>query len=590
MEDRLPPVNAGACPPGPRGFKWGVVAADGSYPYLAAGPIRVLLIEDDDRDAWMVQRLVAEVEGTAVSIERVDRLDAAISWLGQHTADVVVLDLSLPDARGLEAFERLQQVCRVPVIIHSGTPDEEVALRAVRAGAQDYLIKGEATGQLLSRALRYATLRHRQRTALEQEVQTSTARLEETTQQLEARSLALQKETHGRQAAQEALRRSEEALQLTRRLEAVWRLAAGVAHDFNNILTIVLNAAALLRTHLPGGSPGISDLEAVEAAALRGVALTRQLTAFGSRQVLSSRPVDLNSVLAGLKDILRRALGEGVELVYRLEPELAHVTAAASELERVFLNLALNARDAMPSGGKLTFNTGNVCLDEQGVLALAPAADATHVCVRIADSGMGMDAATKSRIFDPFFTTKGPERGSGLGLSTAYGFVRQCGGQIWVDSAPGQGTAFTICLPKTDAVAGPAPVAGVSEAPAILDGHETILLAEDDAVIREIVRRVLFRRGYTVLEAADGEEALGFWEPFPGPIDLLVTDVVMPRMNGPELAAELVLRRAGVRVLYITGHGGGELASPQPEEGPALLEKPFTAEELLGRVRAVLDA
>jgi len=566
-----------------------VTPADGSHPFLPAGPIRVLLVEDNDRDAYLFQTQIQSAEGGAVVIDRVDRLEDALTQVASdHRADVVVLDLTLPDSQGLETFERLKQASAVPVIILSGTPNEEAALRAVRAGAQDYLIKGEVSGAVLARAIRYATVRHRQRTALEREVRTSTAKLEETTQQLVASSLALQREAHGRQAAQEALERSEEALQLTRRMEAVWRLAAGVAHDFNNTLTIVLNAAALLRTHLEGASPGIRDLEAIETAAHRGVALTRQLTAFGSQRVLSRRPVDVNAVLAGLEGMLRRALGEGVDLHYRLEPELLPIAAMESEIERVFLNLALNARDAMPAGGGLTFNTGNVRLDESGVLALSPAADATHVCLRIADTGIGMDEATKARIFDPFFTTKGAERGSGLGLSTAYGVVRQCGGQIWVDSAPGQGSAFTICIPKTDAAVserGPQ-----APPPGKLEGFETILLAEDDPIIRDLTRRVLFRRGYTVLEASNGEEAIGFWEPFPGPIDLLVTDVVMPRMNGPELAAELTQRRPEVAVLYVTGHGGEALGERgEDADEIVLLEKPYTPEELLRKIREVLD-
>jgi len=573
-------------PTGPQDF------APPEAPLAPAGePIHVLLVEDDDRDAWLFTSQVQEEVGGEVRIERVDRLAHALQRLTARSTDVVVLDLTLPDSRGADTFLRLHAgAAGVPIIVLSGMDDETVALQAVRAGAQDYLIKGEVDGARLVRAIRYATERHRHQAGLEDEVRQSTARLEATTQQLQAHTLALQREMEGRQAAQQALQRSEEHLQLSQRLEAVWRLAAGVTRDFDNLLTVVLGAAELLRPRLRNSPSALEDLAAIDAAARRGAKLTRQLVAFGRRQVLARHPVDLNGVLRDLEDILSRALGDEVDLVLRLEPELLAVQGDEGELERVFINLAVNARDAMPSGGALSVYTGNVRMDSKGALSLARGEEATHVCVRVADTGVGMDEETRRRIFDPFFTTKGPEQGSGLGLSTAYGVIRQSGGSIWVDSKLGKGTAFTICLPRTDAVPEPRP-RRTAAAPERLTGVETVLLVEPDGVIRDVARRLLFRYGYTVLEAATGEEALGFWEPFPGPVDLLITDLVLPRMRGPELAARLLKSRPEVRMLYVTGHGDDpDEAWLLEDGGPAVLEKPYSAGELVAKVREVLDA
>ncbi len=381
----------------------------------------------------------------------------------------------------------------------------------------------------------------------------------------------------------------EEQFHQAQKMEAVGRLAGGVAHDFNNLLTAILGSADLVLESLTARVPERGELEEIRKAALRAADLTRQLLAFSRQQVIAPTALNPNEVVANMDKLLRRLLGEDVELRTRLTPDLVTVKADPSQLEQVVLNLAVNARDAMPNGGKLTIETQNVELDAAYVRGHISAQPGSYAMIAVSDTGVGMDAATQARIFEPFFTTKEIGKGTGLGLATVYGIVKQSGGWIWVYSEPGQGTTFKIYLPcVTEAV----PPAAVTPAPpASVRGSETILLVEDDEMIRNLVPKVLKANGYRVLVAANGRDAERMAGQHEGPIHLLMTDVVMPGMNGREVAERLAAARAGLRVLYLSGYTDDAIVHHGVlEPGVAFLQKPFTPAVLGRKVREVLDS
>jgi len=381
----------------------------------------------------------------------------------------------------------------------------------------------------------------------------------------------------------------EEQFHQAQKMEAVGRLAGGVAHDFNNLLTAILGSADLVLESLTAGVPEREELEEIRKAALRAADLTRQLLAFSRQQVIAPTALNPNEVVANMDKLLRRLLGEDVELRTRLTSDLVTVKADPSQLEQVVVNLAVNARDAMPNGGKLTIETQNVELDEAYVRGHISAQPGPYAMIAVSDTGVGMDAATQARIFEPFFTTKEIGKGTGLGLATVYGIVKQSGGWIWVYSEPGQGTTFKIYLPRvTEAVP---PAAATPAPPASVRGSETILLVEDDEMIRNLVQKVLKANGYRVLVAANGRDAERVAGQHEGPIHLLMTDVVMPGMNGREVAERLAAARAGLRVLYLSGYTDDAIVHHGVlEPGVAFLQKPFTPAVLGRKVREVLDS
>ena len=373
------------------------------------------------------------------------------------------------------------------------------------------------------------------------------------------------------------------------KMEAVGRLAGGIAHDFNNLLTAILGSAELLLDTLAPEAPEREDLEEIRKAAKRAGELTRQLLAFSRQQVLAPQVLDLNVLVANMEKLLRRLIGEDIELRTALARDLEAVKADSSQLEQVIVNLAVNSRDAMPQGGRLTIETANVELDQAYAEQHFPAQPGSYVLLAVSDTGTGMDAATMSRIFEPFFTTKETGKGTGLGLATVYGVVKQSGGYIWVYSEPGQGTSFKVYLPRVTEAPQPAPAAPTRAA--ALMGSETVLLVEDDEMVRNLARRMLEARGYTVLSASRGEDALGVVERHDGPIDLLVTDVVMPGMSGRSVAQRLLGLRPGLKVLYLSGYTDDAIVRHgMLEPGIAFLQKPFSADALARKVREVLDA
>jgi two-component system cell cycle sensor histidine kinase/response regulator CckA len=371
------------------------------------------------------------------------------------------------------------------------------------------------------------------------------------------------------------------------KMEAVGQLAGGVAHDFNNLLTAILGCADLLLETIGPAAPEREDVEEIRKAARRAADLTRQLLAFSRQQVLAPQVLGLNVLVSNLEKLLRRLIGEDIELRTALGAGLGAVKADPGQLEQVIVNLAVNARDAMPDGGRLTIETGNAELDETYSAEHFPTQPGSYVLLAVTDTGTGMDAETKSHIFEPFFTTKGLGKGTGLGLATVYGIVKQSGGYIWVYSEPGQGTSFKIYLPRV--VDAPAPARAAEDAPVSLRGSETILLVEDDEMVRTLTRRLLEANGHTVLLASRGDAALELARSHEARIDLLITDVVMPGMSGRDLADRVQTLLPGIKVLYLSGYTDDAIVRHGVlEPGVAFLQKPFTADTLARKVREVL--
>ncbi len=382
-------------------------------------------------------------------------------------------------------------------------------------------------------------------------------------------------------------RKLEEQLRHAQKMEAIGRLAGSIAHDFNNLLSVILSYSDLVLQDLPPESSLCGDVDAIKRAGQRAAELTRQLLAFSRRQVLAPKVLDLNAIVRESERILRRLMGEDIELTTRLDPKLSKVRVDPGQIDQVIMNLAVNARDAMPDGGKLTLETMDVFLDEEYAREHVGVTPGPHVLLAISDTGIGMDKATQARIFEPFFTTKAQGKGTGLGLSTVFGIVQQSGGNIWVYSEPGHGTVFKLFFPKASQLE-TAPPEVVS--PESLEGSETILLVEDQDEVREVAREVLRRCGYQVLATGDANEALSVCAQHAGEIHLLLTDVVMPHMNGRELAERVVRLRPTLRVLYMSGYTDDAIVHHGVlEAGVFYLQKPLVPLMLAERVREVLD-
>jgi two-component system cell cycle sensor histidine kinase/response regulator CckA len=381
----------------------------------------------------------------------------------------------------------------------------------------------------------------------------------------------------------EELRRAEEQLRHAQKLEAVGRLAGGVAHDFNNVLAVILGHVGLLAAGLPEGDPVAARLDPIREAAEHAAALTRQLLAFSRKQVMQPRILNLNRVVEQTRGMLARLLGEDVELVTTLSADLGNILADPALIEQVIINLAVNARDAMPNGGVLKIETESAIIKGSDDAALPPG---KYALLRVADNGVGMDPETRSRAFEPFFTTKAPGKGTGLGLSMAYGVVAQSGGSIRVDSETGKGTTFSVYLPCASAPRALTP--SPSRAYVVRGAGETVLIAEDEAPLREVLKSTLEHAGYNVLDAGSGTDALDLCSRHEGPVHLLLSDVIMPAMDGPELARRLRGSRPGLRVLFMSGYTDERLAEHELSQGTHL-KKPFSPEVLTATVRAVLD-
>jgi two-component system, cell cycle sensor histidine kinase and response regulator CckA len=754
--------------------------------------ITVLLVEDNPGDARLMREAVREAEGSHIQLVHVDTLHKALHRLDQDRFDVVMLDLSLPDAEGLTTLVRTHaHAPSVPIVVLTGLDDEGLAIRAVREGAQDYLVKGQVTGQLVVRAMRYATERKRAFEALQRSEEyyrslienaldiitvvdpdglvrygspsfervlgypqgaltgtnilsvmhpEDTSRFSEmleigtnnpgTTQSFECRlkhrsghwrvieAIGKQFEQHTavngfvlnsrditeRKRAEEQLRqvndalravietsplaiyaldldgnvkswnsaaqrifgyaedevvnrrlpivsvedeeafldrirdavsgnllvgyeerrykksgdpievsiwnaqlrdatgavtgiveavadnserkRLEEQFRQAQKMEAVGRLAGGIAHDFNNLLTVITGYCQMLLDRIPPEDPMSEDMLQVLKAADRATTLTKQLLAFSRRQIFQPKVIDLRMLISDMDHILKRLVGENIKLVTTSDANLKPVRVDPGHLEQVIVNLVVNARDAMPHGGTLTISMTNA--DVSSTFHHINLPHGPYVLLEVTDTGVGIDESTKAHLFEPFFTTKEKGRGTGLGLSTSYGIVKQNRGEILVRSEPGAGSTFSIYLPvplKQDVD----PIERNEPEKRTFRGAETVLVAEDEDGVRTVVTEMLRKQGYTVVTAPGGAAAVDIAGKL-ARVDLLITDVIMPGMNGPELAKNLRTFRKDLRVLYVSGYTDSLFAREgELEPGTAFLHKPFTPNQLASKVREVLD-
>jgi two-component system cell cycle sensor histidine kinase/response regulator CckA len=520
--------------------------------------VRVLLVENNEDDAALILRAIGNA-GFVVTSQPVETAAEYQAALASETWDVVVSDYSLPQFDAISALRALHdRDLDLVFIVVSGTIDEESAVSILKAGAHDFVTKQNLArlGPAVRRELQDARDRAARREA----------------------QLALQ-------AAQEALRASEAQLRQAQKMEAVGQLAGGIAHDFNNLLTAILGYTDLALGQVASDSEVAADLQKISKAGERARGLTAQLLAFSRKRLLQPRVVDLNTVVAEVEGMLRRVIVEDIRFEIAVEPGLEPVYADPGQLLQVLMNLAINARDAMPRGGVLRITTANVmaAIGEPGLHSRGN--PQRCVVLTVSDTGCGMTAHVRARIFEPFFTTKSPGKGTGLGLSMVYGVVTESGGRISVESEPNRGTTFTIHLPVSEQVAAADTMAAADARPQTR-GTETILLVEDEPSIRELVRKVLARDGYDVLEAMDVQHALEIAQCHPAQIHLLLSDIVMPELSGPDLAQRVVNYRRDVRVLYMSGFASRvERSVGLLSAGVSLLEKPFTPERLVASVR-----
>lgn len=637
-------------------------------------PLRLLIVEDSEDDAFLLLRALRQA-GYQPLYQRVETGADFLSALAAQEWELIIADYALPRFSALMALQLLRgQGKDIPFIVISGAIGENMAVEAMKAGAHDYVMKGNFArlGPAVARELREATMRqerHRAQEALRKseeryrdlfenandiiytrdmqgyitsvnkkvELITGLPRecligrhindivapeylgriqqalalkldgtLPQTIFEVEAikpdgeripleissRLLYEDDQPVGVQGIARDIRERrhlEEQLRQAQKMEAIGRLAGGIAHDFNNLLTAILGYSHMIVERLPQHDPIYQDIAEIDKAAQRAAALTRQLLAFSRKQILQPKVLDLNIVVADMEMMLRRLIGEDIELLTRLDPTLQPIKADPGQLEQVVMNLAVNARDAMPHGGTIRLETSNVSLEPPALtVQQAEVPSGTYVQLVVQDTGSGMDKETLGHIFEPFFSTK--EQGTGLGLSTVYGIVKQSGGHIWASSAPGSGTTVTIILPQ---VHEPQFSAGIEkQGVSAQTGSETILLVEDDEAVRHLILHVLRRSGYMTLEARNAREAIALCAQYPQSIHLMVTDVVMPGMSGRELAEHMFGSRPEMRVLYISGYAADRALSTQ---GLALgqtpfLQKPFTPQAFAYKLREVLDA
>ncbi|TKB65022.1 MAG: response regulator [Nitrospira sp.] len=518
-------------------------------------PLRLLHLEDDPVDGELILTTLIE-GGVPCQSQRVDTRQAFVTALKECRMDVILADYSIPGFDGMTALTLARQHCPdVPFLFVSATIGEELAIETMLQGATDYVLKQRLgrLGPSVQRALR----------------------------ELDDRA--------ERKRVEEALRQSEKQFRQSQKMEAVGRLAGGIAHDFNNLLTVIMGYSQVLLTELGAQHPLRGKIEETLKAGERAATLVRQLLTFSRKQSMDPKILSLNTAVTSLESLLRRLIGEDVKLVSKLDPANGRLRADQAQLEQVLVNLVVNARDAMPKGGTLTIETTQVELIRSPVYYLTPLPPGSYVRLAVSDTGCGMDRKTQSHIFEPFFTTKEEGVGSGLGLSTVFGIVTQCGGAIDVTSRVGHGTRFDLYFPRVESdVAATVPVR-LSGQPQ--RGTETILLVEDESSVRTLVRDELRKLGYRVIEAKNGIEACLLATQQAGSFQLLLTDIVMPGMAGQELAQHLSVINPDLRTLFISGYMDDlGIMAGQEEGSTSFLQKPFTPEVLAGAVRKLLDA
>jgi signal transduction histidine kinase len=518
--------------------------------------MQILIAEDNAFYRGMLEETLAEW-GYAVRCAE----DGEAAWRILQAKDaprLAILDWIMPGLDGIEVCRRVRALDREEptyMILLTARSGKENIIAALKGGADDYISKPFHREELQARL------------------------------QVGLRIVGLQESLATR------VHELEQALSGAQKMEAIGRLAGGVAHDFNNLLTIILGSSELLlrKPSLDRADHELARM--VKEAGERGAGLTRQLLTFSRRHVQAPEILSLSQRVAGVEKMLRRLIGEDVNLVTKLDPEIHPVLADAGQIEQVIMNLVVNARDAMPQGGTVMIETRNVELDDAALAKRPAVRPGSYALLSVSDSGCGMDEETKKHLFEPFFTTKEVGKGTGLGLATAYGIVKHSDGHIVVDSHPGRGATFRIYLPR--ATSKPSAIAvknGHPTGPAAAGGNETILLVEDEEAVRTLARNILQDHHYTVLEACDGAEAIQVSSRWPNPIDLMVTDVVMPRLNGNQLADRLMPVRPDMKVLFMSAYPSHEIAH-HGMLNPSIhfLQKPFTPDVFTRTVRDVLD-
>ena len=642
----------------------------------------VLLVDDDEDDYVMTRDVLSEIEGQRYDLEWVATYEAALEAIETHRPDVCLVDYHLGAHNGLDLMrEVLAGGSTTPIILLTGQGGHEVDVEAMKAGAADYLIKGQIEAPLLGRSIRYALKRAQDLEALQESKRFLQSTLdalsayiailddsgtimavnaawqgfregnsligaihdlgihylevcesgcgerggeiaagirEVIADQRESFYLEYPCECPGQaqwfvvrvtrftnkgvsmvvvahdditelKQTEEALQESEEQLRQSQKMEAIGRLAGGIAHDFNNLLVPITGYSDLLLLRLGDDDPMRRHAEQIKKSAERAATLTQQFLAFSRKQVLQPRVLNLNAVVTDMDKMLKRLIREDIEWVTLLDPDIGRVKADPGQIEQVIMNLTVNACDAMPEGGKLTIETANVELDERAAERYVGIHSGPYVMLALSDTGWGMDEETRSQIFEPFFTTKDKSKGTGLGLSTVYGIVKQSGGGICVYSELERGSTFKIYLPGVQEAM---ESLGSEEADINLQqGSEVILVVEDEPGVRELVCEILSHNGYRILEGCDGEHALRASKEHDGPIHLMVTDVVMPGMSGPELADRLMSQRPDMKVLFMSGYTDKAIVHHGVlDPGVLFLQKPFSPHVLTRKLREVLDA
>jgi two-component system cell cycle sensor histidine kinase/response regulator CckA len=516
--------------------------------------LSVLILDDSEADAKLVVRELRRT-GRLIVNQRVDNLASLREALGREAVDIVICDWSLSHLTAVEALAVVKELGEeIPFIVVSGSAGEEEAVEAMRTGAQDFVLK-DRLGRLSPVVDRELRERERRRV-------------------LRA----------DRTRAEDALQQSEIQLRHAQKMEAVGRLAGGVAHEFNNVLSVILSYGELMLGDLEPEDPMRADVEEMRKAARRAADLTRQLLLFSRQHVFEMKVVDMAELVSGMGKMLGRVLGEDVALSVVIPSSLGAVRADPRSLEQVVMNLVVNARDAMPKGGKVVVETSNFDVDADFASRHPGLKAGPHVLISVTDTGVGMDADTVTRAFEPFFTTKEQGKGTGLGLSTVFGIVKQSAGSVWAVSSPGNGSTVIVCLPRVDSVG--------SSRPTALDlaGTETILLVEDEPQVRAVAQGILHRYGYQVLEAKSAAEADHLCREHSGAIHLLLSDVVMPDLSGPDLAERLLVLRPKMKLLCMSGYTDDSVARRAALTSQiAYFQKPITPETLARKVREVLD-
>ena len=516
--------------------------------------LRALIADDSENDVLILLHTLRKA-GYEPVYERVWTAPAMEAALQRQAWDIVISDYEMPNFGGFEALQLVKESGHdLPFILVSAVVSEETAVAAMKAGAHDYIMKRKLT---------------RLAPAIERELREAQTRV-------------------ARKAAEEALHQSEAQFRKAQKMEAVGRLAAGVAHDFNNILTAITGHSELLLRQLGADDPRRKNAEQIEKSAYFAAALTRQLLTFSRKQVIEPRVLNLNTVVLNIEKMLRRLIGEDIEFCTVLDPMAGHIKADPSQIEQVIMNLAVNARDAMATVGKLTITTANTTLGEEYLKHFPELSAGDYVMLAIADTGTGMSEEVKAHLFEPFFTTKPAGKGTGLGLATCFGIVQQNSGHINVYSELGRGTTFKIYFPRVQSALEPARVR--TKPAEVAGGKETVLLVEDEPAVRELAAFTLREKGYTVFEAANGEEGLRTARQHDGKIDLVLTDVVMPVMGGKEMTDALRTSHPDTKVLFTSGYTEDAIGHHGVlRPGIVFLQKPYMTATLARKVREVLD-